>query len=128
MNLLLEKTICLFFIFCGSTTAQTTYSNLSASIEFTPYFEKAFIKIHSDTDSILNVSIQIKDQQKTVIKTQKLPNEYRYIKSSIDLLSLLPGKYTFVILKDSVELHSKAFIKDETLSEPQKIPVIHNEK
>ena len=122
------KIIFLFcLISCKIIIAQQNTTELTTSIEFTPLLEKAIIKIHSATDSILNVSLQIKDQQNTIIKTQKLPNEYRYIKSYIDLLDLLPGKYTLVIKNDSILINSKEFIKDQILIEPQKQPVIHKE-
>lgn len=122
------KILILSVLICSSSLiAQKTNSNLSTSIEFTPLLEKALIKIHSDTDSILNVSVQLIDQTKKIIKTQKLPNEYRFIKSYIDLLDLFPGKYTLVIIKDSIQIDSKEFIKDEILAEPQKQPVIRKD-
>lgn len=123
------KIVALFCILnCSSFFSQQTKSVLSTSIEFTPLLEKALIKIQSDTDSILNVSVQLIDHQKKIIKSQKLPNEYRFIKSYIDLLDLFPGKYTLVIFKDSIQLNTKEFIKDEILAEPQKQPVIRKEK
>lgn len=122
------KKFVIIILFCSNSFyAQTNANDLSASIEFTPYFEKALIKIHSDADSILNISIQIRDQQKKIVKTQKLPNEFRYIKSYIDLLDLLPGKYIILILKDSIQLNSTEFTKDEILTEPQKLPVIRKD-
>lgn len=119
------KALFFFLHLCSVTLfAQNKSTELSTSIEFTPFQEKAIIRIHSDTDSILNISVNLIDPQNKIIKNQKLPNEFRYIKSYFDLLGILPGKYTLVILKDSVQIESKEFTKDEILAEPQKQPVI----
>lgn len=123
-----KKYILILLIINVALKAQTTKNKLSTSIEFTPLFEKAIIKINTDADSILNVNVQIIDHQKKIIKTKKLPNEFRSMKSYIDLLDLFPGKYTLVVLKDSIQIDSKEFIKDEILAEPQKQPVIRKDK
>jgi hypothetical protein len=127
MKISFRSFILLFMLVLIDKVNAQSQKNVRVNIELTPFFEKLILHLHSKTDSITNCLVQIKDAKQEIVKTKELPRAYKHLEYKLDIIDLLPGKYTCEVLFGTTSIFHKDFNKDAILSEPQTQPVIRKE-
>ena len=121
----MKKIITTFLIFNSTfLISQTKHSDIKATLEVDPVFNKVTVKLKTDSYSLNNCKVQIIDSKKNIVKTVDLPKATKQIESNIDILDLESGNYTCIIYQEKVELYKSEFFKDAIFMEPQTLPVI----
>ena len=123
----LKQLIILFLMIFSNLIPAQSKNNLELKLDITPFFEKLILHIHSKNDSITNCFIQIKDAKQVIVRSNKLPPAYKHLDYKLDIIDLLPGKYTCEVLSGTTSIFHKDFNKDAILSEPQTQPVIRKD-
>ncbi|MDO8998531.1 MAG: hypothetical protein Q7W45_02115 [Bacteroidota bacterium] len=120
------RTLISIFLILTTTLliSQTKSSDAKVIVEVDPVYNKVTVKLITNSDSLINCKVQIMDSKNNLVKTVDLPKATKQIESSIVILGLGLGHYTYFVYQGKEELYKGKFYIDAILLEPQTQPVV----